>query len=145
MDLEGALRARLIAAAPVAALVAAYAPSGGAPTKAVYLVNRPQGSPLPPGQGDITLTVISDSREQHMKGFQELQFARVQVDCRASSYATAKALAEAVIAAAVPPAILNGINFRRASVTPPRDLGEQVATAFIHRKQLDLIIPYSPA
>jgi hypothetical protein len=131
MDFEGALRARFIAAPPVAALVA----------QRVYWVDRPQDKPLP----DITLTVISDTRDQHMKGFQELQFTRVQVDCRASTYAGAKALAEASIAEIAPASIENGINFRRATVNGPRDLGERTATAFIHRKQFDLIIPHSPA
>lgn len=131
MDFETALRARLKAAPAVAALVG---------TRIEWL-ERPQGRPMP----DITLSVISDTRDRHMKGFQTLQFTRVQVDCRAATYLEAKATAEAAIAAAEPDGVVGGIHFRRAEVIGPRDLGEQTDAGFVYRKQFDLIIPHSPA
>lgn len=93
----------------------------------------------------ISLKIVSGDIAQNMKGVQSLQFARVQADCWAASYAQAKALADAVIAACLPRATVEGIYFRTASATLPRDLGEQTSTAFIHRKQTDLMIRYSPA
>ena len=68
MDWQAALRARLVAAAPVTALVGSR----------IYWVDRPQASALPA----ITLQTISDDRPQHMKGFIGLNPARVQVDKR---------------------------------------------------------------
>ncbi|BBD01840.1 hypothetical protein YGS_C1P3095 [Sphingobium sp. YG1] len=93
----------------------------------------------------VSLLIVSGEIAQHMKGVQSLQFARVQADCWAASYAQAKALADAVIAACLPRVTVEGIFFRTASATLPRDLGEQTATAYIHRKQTDLMIRYSPA
>lgn len=130
MDMEGAFRSRLLAE-PVATII----------ENRVYWVDRPQGKALP----DVTLSVVSTVREEHMKGFQALQFVRVRADCRGATYAEAKALSEAVIAAAVPPATVNGINFRRASVIGPRDRGENTAAGFIHNKQIEFIVRFSPA
>lgn len=131
MDMELALRTRLKAAAPVAASVA----------DRIYWLDRPQGKALP----DITLSIISAIRDQHMKGFQALQFTRVRADCRADTYLKASALSEDVIASMCQPAIVGGINFRWASVVGGRDLGENATGGFIHNKQIEFIIRYSPA
>lgn len=131
MDMEGALRARLLADATVAALVGQRA----------YWVERPQGGVLP----DITLQVITDGREQDMKGFVGLQQTRVQVDCRASSYAQARALAEAVITAGVAAGTFYGVRFERAEVEGPIDLPERTDTQFIHRKSFDLLAWHAAA
>jgi hypothetical protein len=128
MDMEGALRARLLAAAPVAALVG----------DRVYWVDRPQAETLPA----ITLQIIDEPREQHMGGFQAMQSVVVQLDVWAASYSSAKALKEAVIAALVPAASGNGIDFRRAFVRA-RDLSERTETAFIYRPSLDFTFFYS--
>jgi hypothetical protein len=133
MDFEGALRARLLSAAPVVALVADWRD-----TKAIYWVDRPQASALPA----ITLQTIDDDRAQHMGGFQSMQRALVQVDIWAATYAAGKALKEAVIAALVPAASGNGIDFRRAFVRG-RDLSEQTETQFVHRPSLDFTFFYS--
>jgi hypothetical protein len=128
MDMEQALLTRLVDAATLAG-------------DSVAWVEQPQGEPLP----TVTLTIVSEVRGETMKGFQGLRFARVQADCRATTYAEAKALSDQVIEAAVPRAIVGGVNFRRASVTGPRDLGEATAAGFIHRKSLDLMVRHSPA
>ncbi len=131
MDMQGALRARLLAAAPVTALVA----------QRISWVDRPQASALP----SITLQVISDERPQHMKDFNDLRDARVQIDCWALSYASASAIKEAVIAALVPEQTGNGIIFNRALVDGARDLGERTETQFIHRHSIDLLIWWQTA
>lgn len=129
MDMEGALRARIIDAGTLAG-------------DAVAWLEQPQGQALP----HVTLAIVSEQREQHMKGFQDLRFTRVQADTRAATYAEAKALAEQVIAAAVPGGDFHGTNFRRASVDGPRDLGERIeGEAFTYRKSLDLLVRHSPA
>lgn len=126
MDMEGALRARVVAAAPTVA-------------GRVYWVDRPQTSGLPA----VTLQIINDTREQTMDGFQGRQFASVQCDIWAKTYAEGKAIKEAVIASVVPKATVNGVKFGRAEVSS-RDLSERTDTQFIHRPSLDFTINYAP-
>jgi hypothetical protein len=133
MDWQGALRARLTGAPAITALV------GTAPAR-VYWVDRPQASALPA----ITLQVIDEPREQHMGGFHSLQAVTVQVDAWATSYASARAVKEAVIDTLVPEQTGNGIAFQRAFVRT-RDLGERVETQFIHRSSMDFVFHYSLA
>lgn len=124
MTFHAAVRTRLIDAAGVAALAGSR----------VAWVQRPQGEALEA----ITLQVISDQREQHLKGFDPIRETRVQIDCWSASHVGAQALAEAVIAALVPEASVGGIAFNRAYVDVVRDLGEQSETQFIHRASIDM-------
>lgn len=124
--MQEALRAKLIADATVTSLV----------TSRIYWVTRPQNSSMPA----IVLQTISDGRPQHLKGFDDLRDTRVQVDCWGTTYAQAKAMAEAVINAAVPESAGNGIIFNRAMVDAVDDGGEVVGTAFAYRVRIDLII-----
>lgn len=126
MNMQQALRERLKDDAGVAAI---------AGTRIDWGIN-PQGSPLP----RVRLQVISDPRPQHLKGFQGLRETRVQADCMADDAATATALAEAVIAAAVPAAEKEGVRFGRAGIEGPTDRGEQTDTGFVHRQSVDLMI-----
>lgn len=141
MDWQAALRARLIAAGPVAALVATYTPNGGSPTKAIFWVDRPQLSDLPA----ITLQIITEARPQHMLGFVGLDASMVQMDIWGTSYAQVQQLKEAAIAAVIQENTANSVRFARAFVDSIRDLGERVETQFIHRSSVDLIFHYSPA
>jgi hypothetical protein len=122
MDMQGALRARITGASTTAGT-------------RVYWVDRPQASALPA----VTLQTISDPRPQHLKGFHPLRETRVQVDCWADSYAAAKTLLEAVVAAVVPENTGNGIRFDRALVDNTDDGGERAGDKFIHRQRADLI------
>lgn len=131
MNWQAALRARLAAAAPVTALVA----------QRIYWVDRPQASALPA----ITLQTISDLRPQHMKGFQDSRSSRCQIDVWAASYAAARDISEAVIAALAPPVTSDGIRFDRSFVDNIRDLGERVETLFVHRTSIDFIIHHATA
>jgi hypothetical protein len=130
MDMEGALRARLIAAGPVTALVG----------QRIYWVDRPQEAALPA----ITLQIIDDPREQHMKGLHEFQQTLVQIDVWSATYAAAKALKEAIIAALLPAATSNGVVFGRSFVRS-RDLSERTETQFIHRPSMDFTINHASA
>lgn len=136
MNMENALRARLLAAAPVAALVG----------KKVDWVERPQKDALP----GITLQIVTDERVQTYSGFAGLQPGYVQVDVWAQTYATAKALKEAIIGtdaspgALVPGGTFYGIRFTRAFVTA-RDLSERTDTQFIFRHSIDLNFHYATA
>jgi hypothetical protein len=131
MDWQGALRARLIAAAPVTALVA----------QRVYWVDRPQASALPA----ITLQTITEDRPQNMAGFDGLDRSLVQLDVWGNSYAQVQQVKEAALAAVIPANTANGIRFWRAFVDSIRDLGEQVETQFIHRASIDLIFHHATA
>ncbi len=132
MDMQGALRARLLAAATITTLVGTR----------VHWMSRPQNDPLPA----ITLNTVSDGRPKHLKGYQGLRETRVQCDCWAKDtsatygYSQARALAEAAIAVLSPPQTGNGIRFDHAIADGPRDLGENIGTAFIHRASVDFII-----
>lgn len=123
MDMPGALRARIVAAAT----------SAGA---RVTWVDRPQADALPA----VTLQIVSDQRPQHLKGFNPLRATRVQIDCWGDNYGEVTALKEEVLAAVVPGITANGIRFDRAIIDSERDLGERTETQFIHRASLDLII-----
>jgi hypothetical protein len=128
MDMQQALRQRLRDDAVVAGIVGNSVTWGGRPS-------------LPA----VTLKVVGGDLAQTMKGLQSLQFVRVQVDCWAKADDQAQALVQAVIDACGPRQRVNGIYFRRASATHPRDLGEQTSAGYIHRKQTDLTIRFSPA
>jgi hypothetical protein len=138
MDWQAALRARLLAAAPVTALVG----------QRVYWVERPQKSALPA----ITLLTVSDGREQHLKGFDGLQSARVQIDVWAENrpgehhgYSKVREVTEAVIAALVPAAEQGSIQFSRSFVDSLRDLSERTETQTIFRSSMDLIVHHTTA
>lgn len=127
MDFQGGIRARLLAAAPVAAIVGTR----------VDWMTRPQKSALPA----ITLQTVSDSRPEHLKGIDGARSTRVQVDCWAATYGAALTLARAVIAALQEPATISGKKFGNARVDSQRDLGENLAdNSFIHRQSVDLVI-----
>lgn len=128
MDMQGALRARITGASTTAGT-------------RVYWVDRPQAAALPA----VTLQIISDFREQHLKGFQSIRETRVQIDCWAASYAAVAALKEAVLAAVVPENTANGIRFHRAIIDGERDLGERTETQFIHRASVDLMVFWATA
>lgn len=129
MDWKGALRARLVAAAPVAALVDGR----------IYWVDRPQTSPLPA----ITLQTIDDARPRVYGGFQSARPSVVQIDVWATTFAQKEALAEAVIAALEPANTANGIKFLAAEIEGVTDLGERVETQFIHRTRIDMTFWHS--
>lgn len=131
MDMQGALRARLLAEAPVTALVG----------QRVYWVDRPQAAALPA----IVLQVISDPRPQHLKDYDELRETRIQMDVFGATYAQVRSVTEAALAAVVPEDTSNGIIFNRALVDGARDLGERTETQFIHRHSTDLLIWWQSA
>jgi hypothetical protein len=105
----------------------------------IYWMDRPQGTPLPA----VTLQVVSEGREQHMKGFSSLSSVRLQADIWAAVYSQARTIAEEVIAATVPSTTQDGVFFERAFVAGLRDMGERVETKYIHRVSVDFIIHHS--
>jgi hypothetical protein len=130
MDMEGALRARLLAAAPVTALVG----------QRVAWIERPQADALP----GITLQAVTDERAQSYSGFDGSQPGYVQIDVWAATYAQAKATKEAVIAALAPRATVAGIRFDRGFFSS-RDLSEKTDTQFIYRPSIDFTFYYATA
>lgn len=127
MDFQGGIRARLLAAAPVAAIVGTR----------VDWMTRPQKSALPA----VTLQTASDARPEHLKGPDGARSTRVQIDCWAATYSAALTLARAIIAALQEPATISGKKFGNARVDSQRDLGETVSDgSFVHRQSMDLII-----
>lgn len=131
MDWQAALRARLVAASAVTALVG----------QRVYWVDRPQGHALPA----VTLQTVSEEREQNLKGFEGLQRARVQVDIWARSYAEQRQVTEAVIAALITAAAQGGIQFTRAMIDGLRDLTERTEAQLFYRTSMDLVVHHATA
>lgn len=131
MDWQGALRARLANAAPVAALAGTR----------IYWIERPQLTALPA----VTLQTISEERAQHHGGLQALQSARVQIDVWGQSYASVRAVTEAVIAAILPAQTGNGVAFERAFVDRLDDGSERQGDATVFRASIDFIIHHKTA
>lgn len=127
--MEGAIRARLLAAAPITALVGTR----------IYWEDRPQAAALPA----ITLHVISDERDQHMGGFQSVKDCLLQVDAWATTFAAKRALKEAVIAALAPAHTGNGNRFQAATQIRARPQNERTETQFIFREVIELRLHYS--
>lgn len=131
MDMEGALRARLLADATVAGIVGTR----------IYWEDRPQSSALPA----ITLSLPVDGRDQHMGGFQTVRDVQVQIDIWATLYAEKKALKEAVIAAMAPAHTGNGIRFQAATRIDAVPLNERVETQLIYRDAIRMSLHFSTA
>lgn len=130
MDWQGALLARLRAAAPVTALIG---------TKSFW-EDAPQGTARP----YVTLLDVTQSRDQILNGY-DLEAARVQIDVWTDTYADKNAIMEAVLAALVPGGTQNGHVFQRAMIElGPRDIGgERDGQTPIRRKSADLIIHHT--
>jgi hypothetical protein len=129
MDFEGALRARLLAASPVTALVG----------QRIYWEDRPQASALPA----ITLGYGIDDRDQYMAGFQQVQRKEIQIDVWAASFGSKKTIKEAVITALTPAETSNGIKFRAAVGVDAIPQNERTETQFIYRDIIRLTLFYS--
>jgi hypothetical protein len=78
-----------------AILHAATAVTNLAPTSRINFGERPQGKPLPA----IAMTVTNNNRGHTLKGADGLFVGRVQVDCYGDTYADAKNLSLAALAA----------------------------------------------
>lgn len=124
MTMETALRSRLLADGPVAALVRDRISWGV----------RPQGSALPA----VVLTTVLADRSQHMGGFDGYRRTRMQVDCYAMSKATAVELREAVLAVLVSEGAASGVTFLRPQNISVLERGEQAESGFIFREMIDL-------
>ena len=102
----------------------------------------PQGKSRP----YIRMNTISDPRPQHLTGYDGARVTAIQVDVFADSYAEARSLSEAIIAAVAQPATVAGVKFGRTKAEGPRDLGEDVdGIGYIHRLSLDLLAEHSLA
>lgn len=131
MDMEGALRARLLAAGAVTALVSTR----------IYWEDRPQSAALPA----IVLSLIVDDRDQHLGGFQTVRDALLQVDVLATSFASKKAIKEAVITALAPAQTGNGIRFQGATQITARPQNERTETQYVFRDIIEMKLHYSNA
>lgn len=130
-DLETALRARLKADA-------AFVAAG---SNRIEWEEQPQDKPTSPWPlPHTTLTVISDIRPEHLKGYDAARPTRVQADCRATTAKAAKAMARALITALIPTGTINGHVFGRTKAEGPRPLNETVNGATVFRQSVDLII-----
>lgn len=130
MDMRGALRARLLAAAPVTAIV----------SQRISWLTRPQAGALPA----LTLQVISGAHDQHLKGFEKQQ-SRVQIDAWATLSAEAAAIIAAVIDALAPGATVEGVQFGRGFFESEQDFTERLGEADIYRVSVDAIIRHKAA
>jgi len=131
--MEEALIARLLAASAVTQIVGARINWG----------SRIQAETLPA----LTLFDVSPGRTYTYQGAAGIAGPRVQFDCYAADFNTAKALARAVMTTLEPRAAVDGGIFHGAFLDQERgplseDLGGGLT---VHRVSLDFFIWFSPA
>lgn len=122
MTLEGAIRARLLANAGVAAIVG---------TRITWAI-RPQDGILP----CIVLTLASGERPQTLEDY-SLRRSRVQIDCWSRDALSGVGLRDAVQAALAGPWTADGHRFERVSFEGLAGTAEKTGTDFIHRQGFD--------
>lgn len=122
--MESELRARLLADGTIAGLVGTR----------VDWNTRPQGKPLPA----ITLMTPSDTRDQHMEGFQVTRDPLVQIDVWTLKMADRETLREAVIAALAPAATVGSVSFLRAQDVSHADMSEMTEEGTVRRSRIQL-------
>lgn len=98
----------------------------------------------------VSLTIVSDPRPQHYRGFQRVRQTDIQADCWADNPGAAAALREAVIAALVPAATRNGVTFQRGRVENIRHGAEREPAgsagrpdAVLYRESIDFILTHN--
>lgn len=124
--MEAALLARLLATAGVTALVSTR----------INWLRRPQGEALPA----IVLHRIDGAPDVHHGGASGLVVSRVQVDCWAESYGSAKAIARAVETAVTAQTFTQGATrFDVILIADERDSTFDETTP-LFRTSLDLIV-----
>jgi len=125
-SMTAALRDRLKAAGPVAAIVG----------ERVYRTVRVQGDGLPA----VVITRVSPGRAYTMRGAIRLHGSRVRIDALGRSAAEVEQLGDVLIASIEPAETVGEIGFSRSFLQFDRDLSEQNQTAFDHRRSLEFII-----
>ena len=129
--MEAALIAKLLAATGVTALVSTR----------INWSRRPQGAALPA----IVLQRVSGTPDVHHAGASGLVVSRVQVDCWAASYGSAKAVARAVETAITAQTFTQGsIRFDVILIDSERDDSTDETTP-LFRTSLDLMIHHANA
>jgi hypothetical protein len=133
--MEEAIRARLLATAGVTALV----------SQRVYCGSRSQGGTLP----DIIINRVSGAPVYTDDGASGLASARLDIDCWGMTYASAKGVARAVIAAlsiftanSSPTETIGGTVFQNILLDAERDFREGGGNVpeYLFRTNLDFII-----
>lgn len=120
-DLQTALRSRVVAAVG---------------HSRVYWTHVPQGKSLP----YVRMQTVSDDRPADLDDYEAARETRVQVDCFAEDYGTARGMAEIIIDGTNAPTTVDGVILGRTKAEGPRDFGEDIATTFVHQLSLDLLI-----
>jgi hypothetical protein len=124
--MEAALIAKLLAASGVTALVSTR----------INWLRRPQGDGLP----CIVLHRIDGTPDVHHGGYSGLVQSRVQVDCWASTYGAAKAIARAVQTAVTAQTFTQGaVRFDCILIVDERDATFDETTP-LFRTSLDLMV-----
>ena len=129
--MEAALIAKLLATAGVTALVSTR----------INWSRRPQGAALPA----IVLHRVSGLPDVHHAGASGLVVSRVQVDCWAASYGSAKAVARAVETAITAQTFTQGaVRFDVILIDSERDDSTDETTP-LFRTSLDLMVHHANA
>lgn len=130
--MEAALIARLLATAGLTALVSTR----------INWSRRPQAEALPA----IVLHRIDGGRDYHLTGPSGIIESRVQVDCWAASYGSAKAVARAVETTLSGARFIQGaIRFNTIHVVDERDSTFDESGTALFRTSLDLMVHHSAA
>lgn len=97
---------------------------------------RPQGKPLPA----ITLSLISDRRDQHMGGLQRTRGSWTQIDVWADDAETLATIREALVSLLATGAVEDGITFLPAQDIEVRESVEKTDTGIVHRSMIQATV-----
>ncbi|MGV1682905.1 DUF3168 domain-containing protein [Sphingopyxis sp. NJF-3] len=129
-DLATAFRARLVADTAVAAIVSTR----------IYWGVVPQNAALP----YVRLSIISDVRPEHLKGYQGSRRTRIQASCFASSFGAAKQLGTKIVKALDAPWSTNDDKVGRVKCEGPREgRGTDTAAGFIHHQIVEAMMEHT--
>ena len=95
-----------------------------------------QGAPL----DAIVLETVADVRPQHFGGFQKVRGTPVLIHCWSKTKAGAVALRNAVLAAVVPAALVDGVRFQRAQDVGATPTYERTATDERYREIIQITL-----
>lgn len=127
------LKARLAAYAPLTALTGA---------SKIHWDDVPQATVLP----YVRLSVISDPRPEHLKGYQSARVSRVQADCMAASWGLARDMAQKIIDGTVTPGTTGSTHFGRIKAEGPRrGPTETIGTTRVFMASVDLLVEHKTA
>lgn len=91
----------------------------------------------------VRLSVISDPREEHLKGYNGQRITRVQFDCMAKSVGEARAIGIDLVPLLSAPDSVGGVNFGHSKCEGPTSrAGAESPAGYTHRQRVEAMISH---